>query len=109
MRERRNTIVNEYPIWRDRAVAFNIDVNIRPNYDASYNALITYLNAINIDSNTTSTIVRADFTAGFNNYALWREKTIEAIAQEAARRAQWSQVTGSGRPADNADVTGQIS
>ncbi len=105
VRERRANIANEFPIWRDRAIAFGVDSAIRTNFQAAFDALNTYLDAININANTTSTIVRADFVAGFNNYALWRERIIEAISQIASQRALWDGVTGAGRPENNADVT----
>ncbi|MCX9146627.1 phage tail protein [Erythrobacter sp. WG] len=105
VRERRTNIQSEFPIWRDRAIDFGVDVGIRTNYQAAYDALMTYLAAINIDANSNSTVVRADFVAGFNNYAVWRTRVIEAISQIAAQRAQWAGVTGAGRPEDNADVT----
>jgi hypothetical protein len=105
VRERRTNIMAEFPIWRDRAADFGVDTAIRSNYQAAYDALIAYLTAINIDANTNSNVVRADFVAGFNNYAIWRELVIEAISQIASQRALWAGVTGTGRPEDNADVT----
>lgn len=105
VRERRSNIQSEFPIWRDRAVDFGVDAGIRTNYQAAYDALISYLAAINIDANSNSTIVRADFVAGFVNYATWRERVIEAISQIASQRALWAGVSGPGKPEDNADVT----
>jgi hypothetical protein len=101
VRERRTNIMSEFPIWRDRAIDFGVDVSIRNNFQAAYDALIAYLAAVNIDANTNANIVRADFVAGFNNYAIWRERIIEAISQLASQRAQWASVTA--RPVELTD------
>ncbi|WP_379921742.1 hypothetical protein [Erythrobacter sp. R86502] len=105
VRERIANISNEFPMWRDRAIEFGVDAGTRDNYTASYNAMITYFNALNISGNNTQNIVRADFQAAFNNYADWRTRVIQAISVIASQRATWAGVTGAGRPEDNADVT----
>ncbi|MBD2842714.1 phage tail protein [Erythrobacter rubeus] len=86
-RERRDNISAEFPIWRDRASAFQITQSIQDSYILSYNELITYLNGVNVDSSVQNFVVRADFIAAFVNYATARERVIEALTEEAAKRA----------------------
>lgn len=105
VRERRDNIAIEYPVWRDRAIDFGVGQAIRDSYNLSFTNLNNYLTAIDVNLNTVSNIVRADFVAGFVNYADARERVIEAISIIASQRANWGNVTGTGRPEDNADVT----
>jgi len=105
VRERRANIMAEFPIWRDRAIEFGVALAIRNSYQQSYDELLAYLAAIQVDANTNTPIVRADFIAAFVNYADARERMIDAISVIASQRAQWAGVTGTGRPEDFADVT----
>ena len=87
VRERRDNIIAEFPIWRDRAAAFGISTALRNSYQTAYDELLAYLTAVNVNSNTDTSIVRADFVAAFVNYADARERIIDALTDEASKRA----------------------
>lgn len=92
VRERRDNIINEFPIWRDRGIALSISPDTRSSYQQSYNELLAYLTAVNVNANSNTNINRADFVAAFNNYALARERVIDAVAVAASQRASWPAV-----------------
>jgi hypothetical protein len=102
VRERRDNIIDEFPIWRDRAIFYNVNAGTRASYQQSYDDLIAYLGAVGVNGGGNTNIVRADFQAAFNNYALWRNRVIEAITVVAGARADWNSV--SSRPSALTDI-----
>jgi hypothetical protein len=79
----------------------------RNAYSAAYIALGNYLGSLSPGWNDTSadtTIVPATYRATWADAYAKRQALLNAIAAEAGRRAEWAQVGGTGRPADNATV-----
>lgn len=78
---------------------------LRDAYNAAATALAVYLSGLSPAWNDTSTdtpITPAVDQAKWAGYYSARQALLNAIADEAAKRAQWSQVSGSGKPEDNA-------
>jgi hypothetical protein len=100
---------------RAQADSFGITTE-KTNYDNDFQALGTYLNggtAYTIGStppswiadanlSTTTTVVGATFRANWSNLYSDRQALLNKISAEAAKRADWANVSGSGKPADNA-------
>jgi hypothetical protein len=102
---------------RAQADSFGITTE-KTNYDNDFQALGTYLNggtAYTIgatppswitDANlaTTTTIVGTTFRANWSNLYADRQALLNKISAEAAKRADWASVSGTGKPADGATV-----
>jgi hypothetical protein len=102
---------------RTQADGFSITTE-KTTYDDAFQALGTYLNAGTAytigatppiwitDANlaTTTTIVGSTFRANWSNLYADRQALLNKISAEAAKRADWSSVTGSGRPENGATV-----
>ncbi len=73
-------------------------------FGTAYTTLTGYANPLVASLTTTSTIVGATFRSNFATYYSARQTILNAIAAAAATRATWANVTGTGRPADNATV-----
>lgn len=99
IRKQRDDILNEYPSIRARAVALSVSV---ANYDTAYNNFNISHPAWDLSGATDTPIDRAAFNFLFTEYYARRQIVLDGIALEASRRATWANVTGSGRPADNA-------
>lgn len=106
IRKQRTEIVAEYPTIRARAVALGVDV---ATFDTHYSDLIAYLDVLDLAGATDTFIIRSVFNARFTDYFAARQAVLDAIAAEAARRATWANVSGTGRPEDAADITRTIS
>jgi hypothetical protein len=79
-------------------------------YAAAHSALGSYLSSLSpgwADTTTDTPITPAVDQAKWSDYYAAREALLRAVATEAGKRALWPQVTGAGRPSDNAtrDVT----
>jgi hypothetical protein len=78
-------------------------------YAAAYRDLYDYLTGLTPAYNNPTlptTIVGATFNGKFSDYYYARTALTNATAAKAATIATWTGVTGSGKPSDNADVTG---
>jgi hypothetical protein len=74
-------------------------------YANAYNLLGAYLAGLSpswSDTTTDTPITPAVDQAKWLDYYTTRQTLLNAIAEEAGKRAQWSQVGGTGKPADNA-------
>jgi hypothetical protein len=103
---------------RAQADTFGISAE-KTTYDNAFQELGTYLNAgaaytigstppswINDASlATTTTIAGATFRSYWSTLYAARQTLLNQIAIEASYRASWANVTGAGKPADNADNT----
>lgn len=81
---------------------------LRDAYQAAYSALGTYLGGLSPAWNDTSTdtpITPATDLATWTAYYTSKQALLNAISDEAAKRAQWSLVGGTGKPLDNAGRT----
>ena len=102
---------------RAQADSFGITTE-KTNYDNDFQALGTYLNggtAYTIgatppnwitDANlaVTTTIVGTTFRANWSNLYADRQALLNKISAEAAKKADWASVTGSGKPENGATV-----
>lgn len=100
---------------RAQADSFGITTE-KTNYDNDFQALGTYLNGGTAytlgatppswitDANlaTTTTIVGATFRANWSNLYANRQALLNKISAEAAKKADWSTITGSGKPENGA-------
>jgi hypothetical protein len=96
----------ERPGILNKGSDYNITTE-RSNYDAAYNALKNYLEALSpayTDSTQDTAINRTDFDNAWKNYHLARQNLLNAIDGKAGTVATWGGVTGTGKPADNATV-----
>lgn len=75
--------------------------NARNAYLASRNALNPAWN----DRTQSSSLAGSSFRTNFINYGAELVRVEKAISEEDAKRANWPNVVGTGRPEDNADVT----
>ena len=94
---------------------FGLGALITP-YNTAFQALATYLNngvtwtsgvpSWLSDGNlaTTQDIVGNTFRTKWKDYYDTRQNLLNAVAIETAKRAEWAQVTGAGKPEDNATV-----
>lgn len=81
---------------------------LRDAYLSAYQALVTYLGSLSPTWDNTAydtPITPATDQATWSAYYSARQTLLNAIADEAAKRAQWSGVSGSGKPLDNAGRT----
>jgi hypothetical protein len=115
VRKEWDTIYAERAGIRAQADSFGITTE-KTNYDNDFQALGTYLNggtAYTIgatppswitDENlaVTTTIVGTTFRANWSNLYADRQALLNKISAEAAKRADWSNVSGAGRPEDYA-------
>lgn len=83
-------------------------------YDNAVTALTSYLATLttpvlwsNLSGNTT--IVGATFKSKFEDVYTTKQALLNAIAAKAATLATWSEVSGAGKPADNATVGAVLS
>ncbi|MBB6228364.1 hypothetical protein FHS79_002549 [Polymorphobacter multimanifer] len=102
VRTLRDAIEIEYPVLLARAATFGVSSSA---YTSAYNALISYLASVAIDTNVKTSISRSAFAAAFAAYFDARDDMADANVAVASQRATWATVSGTGRPADNADVT----
>jgi hypothetical protein len=117
VRKEWDTIYAERAGIRAQADSFGITTE-KTNYDNDFQALGTYLNggtAYTIgatppswitDENlaVTTTIVGTTFRANWSNLYADRQALLNKISAEAAKRADWASVSGTGKPADGATV-----
>lgn len=87
VRQLRNDIVIEFPVWRDRANALQVASGTVTAYQNAYDALIAFLNSVAIDSNVNTAMDRAVFTARFNDYFSTRAAIFDAITNRASQVA----------------------
>lgn len=73
-------------------------------FGAAFVAFTSYVDPLIADLGTTTAIVPATFRGSFATYFAARQTILNAIAAKAATTANWSGVSGSGRPADNASA-----
>lgn len=86
------------------AAGFNIS---SAAYEAAYAALASYLTGLSpswSDTTVDTPIVRATFVDRFQAEAVARQNLLSAIEFETAKLANWSGVTGDGKPEDGATV-----
>lgn len=76
-------------------------------YDSAIAALTTYLNSLSgwNNTNTSTTIVGTTFRQKFGDVYSTRQTLLNKIAAVAGTLSTWAGVTGSGKPADNANAT----
>lgn len=99
-------ITNEYAGILAQATTFAITTE-KADYTTYYNALNSYLPAGWNTLGTDTPIVRATFSARFNDYTRFRQVLFNKIANEASKRAVWSGgITG--RPEDSALLNSYI-
>lgn len=80
-------------------------IALRNAYSAARDALEAYLNGLSPAWNNTSVdtpITPATDQATWAAYYSARQTLLNAVADETAKRADWAQVSGSGKPQDNA-------
>lgn len=82
----------------------------KTTYDTAVSALTTYLATLTTpvlwsDLTGNTTIVGTTFRTKFSDVYTARQSLLDKIAAEAAKRANWSDIGGTGKPEDNADVT----
>lgn len=95
-------IVAELSGIQAQAAAVGVSATV---FTSAYTALGTYLGGLSPAWNNTgldTAIVPATFNGKFGDYYYARTAILNAIAAEAALRAAWGGVTGSGKPEDNA-------
>ncbi|WP_242152595.1 hypothetical protein [Sphingomonas sp. BAUL-RG-20F-R05-02] len=89
----------------------NVDVTSeKANLASAYAALKAYLEGLSpayTDSTQNTTIDRATFNTKWGNYWLAKQTLVNKLAGLGSTTANWGGVTGTGKPADNADVTSQ--
>jgi hypothetical protein len=93
----------------DTASALGIVVEATA-YANAYSTLVTYLNGLipaYTDKTQDTPIVRTTFDARFNDYLANRQAVLNKTSSVASTLANWNNVTGAGKPADNAtsDIT----
>lgn len=100
---------------RAQADSFGITTE-KTNYDNKFQALGTYLNGgtaytisatppswiTDANLSTTTTIVGSTFRANWSNLYADRQALLNKISAEAAKRADWSNVSGANKPEDGA-------
>ena len=91
IRLERDTILDEYPTIRARAVAFGVSVSA---FDTRYTDLTAYLGTLALDSATNTAITRSLFNERFRDYYDARQDVLDGVAAAAAAQAQWTGVTG---------------
>jgi len=98
-------IVGERPGIDAQAAALGVATE-RTAYTNAYNALNTYVTGLGAGFATIPgsaiSIVGATYRATFKAYYDAKQVLLNAIAAKSAAVAQWSGVSGTGRPADNA-------
>ncbi|WP_160153347.1 hypothetical protein [Microbulbifer sp. ALW1] len=81
----------------------------RNTYQSALTTLTSYLGGVGPydwdDMAGTTVVTRTLWRSNWQAVYDARQALLDAVAAEAGLRADWSQVGGSGKPADNADVT----
>lgn len=80
---------------------------LRDAYASAYNSLASYLNGLSpswSDTATDTPITPATDQATWAAYYSARQALLNAVSDAAAVRAVWANVSGTGKPADNATV-----
>lgn len=97
-------ISDEYTGIASQGSAYGLG-SLTTAYNGAASALSSYLASLSPAWNDTTVdtpITPATDQATWAAYYSARQTLLNAIADEAAKRAQWAQVSGSGKPADNA-------
>lgn len=100
------TIVDESGGIYDKGTAYGL-ATLRDVYSAAYINLSDYLGSLSPSWNNTSAdtpITPAVDQAKWAAYYSARQALLNAIYDETAKRALWPQISGTGKPADNATV-----
>ncbi len=86
VRQRRDIIIEQYPLWRDRADALGVS---RAALTTAYTNLISYLAALvpSLESASETAIVRATFDGRFKDYADLLDEVITETVSVASQRA----------------------
>jgi hypothetical protein len=97
-------VVSDYPRIIAQANVYNVSSTA---YTNAYTTLNTYLNNLTPpwnDLTQDTPITREAFNAAWEGERAARVAILRAIADATAKLANWSTVTGDGKPADNATV-----
>lgn len=87
------------------AAALGVDSAAAAAARAAWLALLGGLTPAWNDTDAPTPVVRSAYDAARDGYDGQLEQLDKAIKAEAAKRASWADVTGAGKPEDNADVT----
>jgi hypothetical protein len=100
-----NVVLAEYPIIQARGSGMGISTELTA-YMSAYSALTVYIGSLTSFSNTSvdTPINGTTFSGVFQTYYTAKQALTTKIDEVAAQTATWSNVTGTGRPADNATV-----
>lgn len=100
-------IVSDYAKYSAQASGYGLSTTA---YTTAYNALASYLNGLSPawnDLSADTSIVRSAFDTAFQNERVARTNIIAATADATSKLANWPQITGANKPADNATVGAQ--
>ena len=89
------------------ATSFGITTE-KTAYTSAVGALTSYLGGLTPnwdDTSATTSISRTLWNSNWQAVFDARQALLDKVAEVAAQRADWAQVNGVGKPADNADVT----
>lgn len=104
-----STLENEYTRVKGRADALGLTyatlTSARSSYISARDGMSPAWNNVSADTNISG-ITSPTFRNRVVTYADEIKKLDVLISQKDAQMADWPQVSGTGRPADNADVTG---
>tara|TARA_R110000782_G_scaffold167129_10_gene259376 strand:+ start:10565 stop:13753 length:3189 start_codon:yes stop_codon:yes gene_type:complete len=106
IQQRWSAIDNEAAGIDGQAAAYGITTE-RTNYINRRIDLAAYLGSLSpawYDASTDTPINRTTFNAMFTDFYAARQAVLNKIAEIAGQRAQWANVSGSGKAADNATV-----
>ncbi len=101
VRQQRDIVYAAFPIVAARADALSVS---RTALNTAQVALWAYIDTLALDSATDTAISRATFNGRWSDYFNAQQDVLDRIAAKAATIANWSGVSGTGRPADNATV-----
>jgi hypothetical protein len=100
-------ISDEYADIDAKAAALSVTTE-RTTWQTARSALDAYLSSLSppwYDTSADTVIVAATFSGKFRDYYAARNVLLNKLVQVASTLAQWPNVTGTGRPADNATNT----
>lgn len=99
-------IINEQAGIDAQATTFGVTTE-KSTYDSAVAALTSYLGTLsgwNVIPGSSVIISGSTWRANWNTVYTTRQALLNKIADEAGKRAAWAQVTGAGKPADNASA-----
>lgn len=101
-----NNINGERSGINSQAVGFGLGASSQVSaWNAAYSALITFVTALSpayTDLTQNTTVDGPTLRTKITTYNSARQAVMNSIAQQASLRADWSNVTGAGRPSDYA-------